>query len=108
YSEVFQRQAPLDIAFVAVKAGPALCENLALCYWAGKEPTVDVFNTAEQFKTGARSDAGLVAQIRGHYFHVIQLDSLDDFALGPHVHAALNAAYRVDHIDDNGAFLVPR
>jgi hypothetical protein len=33
---------------------------------------------------------------------------METFPLGVKVQAAMNAAYRVDHIDDNGVFLVPR
>ena len=108
YSEGFQRQAGPDIAFLTLARGPTLCESLSLCYWAGKPATLDVFNTAEAFKTGARSDEGLAAQIRQRKFAAIQMDSLTDFALGARVRGALETAYRVDHIDDNGVFLVPR
>ena len=108
YTEGFQKQAPLDSAFIAVRPGPALCEMLSLCYWAGKPAEADMFNLSEQFKTGTRSDDALAGLIRAHYFQIVQLDSLDAFPLGAKVHAAMNAAYRVDHIDDNGVFLVPR
>jgi len=108
FTEAFQRQATPDIAFLALHDGPALCETLALCYWAGKSATVDVFNMSEQFKTGARSDDTLAAQLGQRKFKSLQFTSLSDFALGPKIHQALKAAYRVDHIDDNGAFLVPR
>ncbi len=105
YGESFQRQAPLDTAFIAVRAEPVLCEQLSLCYWAGKSGAVDVFNTAQGFKTGARTEDGLVKRIAARDFTVLQLESLD--SLGPKIHAALKKSYRVHHIDDNGAFLVP-
>lgn len=108
YTEGFQRQGPLDVAFVAVGRGPALCEELALCYWANKAAEVDVFNVSEQFKTGARSADALAALMRTRHFGVIQVASLEPFALGPAARAALAAGYRVHHIDDNGVFLVPR
>jgi len=108
YTEGFQKQAPLDSAFIAVRSGPALCEMLSLCYWADKPAEADMFNLSEQFKTGTRSDDVLTRLIRAHYFHVVQLDSLDAFPLGSKVKAAMEAAYRVDHIDDNGVFLVPK
>ena len=108
YTEIFQRQAPLDIGQLAVAHGPALCEQLSLCYWAGKPAEVDVFNMSEQILTSTRKADGLAQLVRAHRFGIIQLDSLEPFTLGPKVHQALNAAYRVHHIDDNGVFLVPR
>ena len=108
YTEGFQKQAPLDSAFIAVRSGPALCEMLSLCYWADKPAEADLFNLSEQFKTGARSDEQLAGLMRARFFHVVQLDSLDAFPLGIKVKTAMDAAYRVDHIDDNGVFLVPR
>lgn len=108
YTEIFQRQAPLDIGQLTVARGPALCEQLSLCYWAGKPAEVDVFNMSEQILTGGRKADGLAQLVRDHRFGIIQLDSLKPFALGPKVHQALNAAYRVHHINDNGVFLVPK
>ena len=68
YTEAFQKQAPLDIAFLEIGRGPALCEMLSLCYWAGKRAEVDVFNVGEQFLTGARSDDGLAGLVRAQPF----------------------------------------
>src|SRR5581483_3229139 len=89
YSEAFQRQAPADIALIAGSPGPALCEQLSLCYWAGKPAGVDVFNMSEQFRTGVRRPDGLAALVRSRQFAVIQLDSLEPFPLGPKVRQAL-------------------
>ena len=108
YKEMFRRQAGPDIAFIALRRGPALCEDLALCYWAGKEPMVDVFNMSEAFAAGARSNADLVRQLQAREFSALEFYSLAPFALGPKVRATLLANYRVDHEDDNGVFLVRR
>ena len=97
-----------DIDFLKAHRGPALCEMLSLCYWAGKPPAIDVFNLGQAFATGARSDQALIAQIAHGDFGVLQFDSLDEFALGPRVKAAVLARYRVDHQSDDGVFLVPR
>jgi hypothetical protein len=108
YREMFRRQAAPDIAFIALHRGPAACEDLALCYWADKEPMVDVFNMSEAFAAGARSDADLVRRLQAREFSTLEFYSLTPFALGPKVRATLLANYRVDHEDDNGAFLVRR
>jgi Dolichyl-phosphate-mannose-protein mannosyltransferase len=100
--------AQQDIAFVEAHPGRALCETLSYCYWAGKNPEVDVFNTGQQFATGARSDADLIRRIDAHDFSVMEFDTLEPFALGPHVKAAALKAYRTDHVGDDGVWLVPK
>ncbi len=97
-----------NIAFLRAHKGPALCEELSLCYWAGKKAEVDVFNIGEAFKTGALSDDLLVSLLKDKYYAAIQFDSLEPFALTKRVHDVLLANYRVAHTDDNGVFLVPR
>ncbi|HTW34156.1 MAG TPA: glycosyltransferase family 39 protein [Rhizomicrobium sp.] len=97
-----------DIAFIRARPGPALCEMLSFCYWAGKPAEVDVFNTGQQFAAGHRSDADLIRRIDTHDFSVMEFDTLEPFALGVGVKAAVLKAYRIDHTDDDGVFLVPR
>jgi hypothetical protein len=97
-----------DITMMASRPGPALCEMQSFCYWAGKPPAVDVFNVGQQFDTGARSDAELVAQIDARRFGVIQFDPDSPYSLGENVHNAMARAYRPQHEDDFGSFYVPR
>jgi Glycosyltransferase family 87 len=110
WDDVWQRPQTAEpgIAFLKSRPGPALCEMLSLCYWAGKRAEVDTFNTGQAFATGARSDAALIALIAARRYRVMEFDSLDDFALGPRVKQAVLANYRIDHEDDDGVFLVPR
>ena len=100
--------AKQDITFLRAHNGSALCETLAYCYWAGKAPEVDVFNTGQQFATHSRSDDELVQTIAAHRFAALQFDSYSPFALGGRVRIAVDRAYRVDHANDDGVFLVPR
>jgi hypothetical protein len=100
--------AQADIAFLNVRHGPALCEMLSLCYWAVKVEEADVFNLGQAYATRARRDNELIDRIAIRRYAVIEFDSLDDFALTPRVKQALLHAYRVDHADDEGVFLVPR
>lgn len=97
-----------DIGFLRAHKGPAICETLAFCYWAGKPPEVDVFNTGQQFATHMRDDGALIRQIDARRFAAIQFDTMSPFALGGHVRRVVDRAYRVDHANDDGVFLVPR
>jgi hypothetical protein len=100
--------AQQDIRFLRDHRGPALCETLAYCYWAGKAAEIDVFNTGQQFATHARRDGALIQSIADHRFAAVQLDTLSPFALGSSVQRALDRGYRIDHVNDDGIFLVPR
>jgi len=106
FQPAFRHQAASDIAFLKRHDGPAICEELALCYWAGKDASVDVFNMGEAFATGARSDRPLIDNISHCRFAAMQFDSLAPFALGAKAHDALLAHYRIDHQNDDGIFLV--
>jgi hypothetical protein len=105
FGEAFAREAPIDIDFLRAYPGPALCEDLTLCYWAGKTAPVDVFNISEAIRTGARRDADLAHLLEAQYFGSIVISSMTPFALGPHLRQIMLDRYRVLYADDNGAFL---
>ncbi len=105
FTHAFRAQSATDIAFLKSRPGPALCDQLSLCLWAGKAAEVDVFNIGEQIKTGTRNPAPLAQMIAARRFATLQLDDLD--ALGPQVRSAIAAHYRIQHSDDNGSFLIP-
>ena len=106
HTRAFALQSAGDITFLKTHPGPALCDQLSLCLWAGKSAEIDVFNIGEAFKTGTRDPAALTALVESRHFAVLQMENRD--ALGPQVSAAIARAYRTDHSDDNGTFLVPR
>jgi hypothetical protein len=106
FTRDFAVQSARDIAFLKSRPGPALCDQLSLCLWAGKAAEMDVFNVGEQILARARDPAPIAALIAGRSFGVLQLQ--DPGALGPQVAAAIAKNYRADHNDDNGFFLVPR
>jgi len=105
FSPDFRAQSARDIAFLKSRPGPALCDQLSLCLWAGKGAEVDVFNIGEQIKTGIRNPSDLRRMIAGRCFSVLQLQELD--ALGEPVRCEIQQHYRADHGDDNGTFFTP-
>jgi hypothetical protein len=106
FTRAFRAQSAADIAFLRAHPGPALCEQLSLCLWAGKTAEIDVFNIGEAIKSGARDPAPLIDMLARHRFAALQLEGTDAF--GPRVQAAIAQNYRPDHSDDNGSFLIPR
>lgn len=105
FSTGFRAQARADIAFIKSRPGPALCQDLALCQWAGKPAQVDVFHIGQQIKTGARDPNPLTRMIAARHFTSLQLNDLD--AMGVQLREAIAANYRVDHRSANGTFLIP-
>jgi hypothetical protein len=101
----FRSQSARDIAFLKSRPGPALCDQLSLCLWAGKGAQADVFNVGEQIKTGTRDPSPLAQMIAEHRFAVLQLSDLN--ALGGSVRKEIETHYRADHSDDNGTFFTP-
>jgi hypothetical protein len=112
-----------DIAFLRSRSGPVACEMLSLCYWAGKPAEVDFFNLSQATLKGARTDDALISRINAREFGAIQVLSLDNVretgaaqsvpgGINPpfstRVRDAMERAYRVDHEDENGLFMVPR
>jgi hypothetical protein len=53
--------------------GAALCDNLLLCFAAGKPLLVDPFNTRQMILTGRLDEASLVGDIARHRFAIIEL-----------------------------------
>jgi hypothetical protein len=83
------------IARIAASPGPAACETLALCYWAGKPFAIDWFNlTQDMLVHGA--DARRLAPFGAHAFGVVQIvpGSPIHGGRGDPVTAAALAAYR--------------
>lgn len=96
--------ARAQIALLRDAKGPAICEMLSLCYWAGKPAAVDVFNIEQAYLTGARSDKELVQALEARRFAIVQLEELSPFPLTPNVRRALNANYRIVRQDDDRVF----
>jgi hypothetical protein len=99
--------AQRDIAFVEAHAGPALCEDPALCYWAGKPAQVDVWGFGQALAKHARSEAALTSLLDAQCFSVIERNSRSAFIRSAKIRSSLGRHYKQDHADPLGIFLVP-
>jgi len=99
--------ADRDVEFLRRHDGPTLCEDLALCFWAGKPVEVDFFNTQQRLHGGWNGADELVRLVEMRQFGVVQTD-LSTRSLGPRFEEALRRAYRVDYAGSNGRFWIPR
>jgi hypothetical protein len=96
-----------DIAFIKDHAGPALCEELALCFWADKSVEVDIFSVQQRIRGASTLSADLVRLLDMRYFAVVQLDT-ESRPLGQPFDEALLRNYRVNHETLKGRLLVPQ
>jgi hypothetical protein len=101
-----------DVDYLSAHEGPALCETLALCFWAGKPEAVDLFNSRQAFWAGRADEQQLVAKIERREFAVVQLISIyknrNDLRVSNGLASALLRDYVVDRASANGVFLRPR
>jgi hypothetical protein len=95
-----------DVAFLAARDGPALCDRPDLCYWAGKPFEVDWFNTGQRILSGALGPEVLVDLIEQEYFAVLLLK--DTSALPRSVREQIQLHYEVARRKPGWVFMVPR
>jgi hypothetical protein len=106
-----------DVAFLQVQDGPVLCNEPALCFWAGKPFAVDLWGYEEAVAVGARDGHELLSAIAARRYAALQLGPASN-ALGAvpeadpkwsrKVSAAIAANYRVAYTSFNGTFWVPK
>jgi hypothetical protein len=96
-----------DIAFIRGRPGPALCEDLALCYWAGKPVEADIFNVRQRSRYEWWRVETLIRRVQAREFSTAQFEE-NGRSLGPQFEEAVRANYRIDHSSEFGGFWVPR
>jgi len=101
-----------DVAYLAARPGPAVCETLALCFWAGKPPGVDLFNSQQLFRSGRADPERFLERAARGELGVVQLTGIapnrDDDRVSGQLSHALQLHYVVDRVSGNGVFLRPR
>jgi hypothetical protein len=86
------------VRLLAERPGPALCENPALCYWAGKPFELDPLNFEEGVAAGTKDEGIVLRRIASGYYTVIEFPPADPAQsgyLGPRLTAAAAEHYRV-------------
>jgi hypothetical protein len=97
-----------QIAFLHSRPGPAMCERLALCYWAGKAAEVDMFNFVQAVETGRRKQAELIRLLDERYFLTVEIGPAPRLGELADVMAAIARNYRVVRRSGDGTMLIPR
>lgn len=98
-----------DIRYLSDTQGPAMCETLALCYWADKTFEVDFFMTGQKIKAGVIDRSKLTKLIESGYFSVIQIshNSGQSDRFDAAVNRTISNNYHIDRKSTfSGVFLV--
>ena len=67
-----QKQFNLEADFLRSHPGPAICESLMRCYYAGKPYLFDPFNATSLITLGKLDDGAMLSRIANKEFSVIQ------------------------------------
>jgi hypothetical protein len=99
--------AERDVALIASWPGPAFCEDLALCFWAGKPPEVDVFNLQQRVRHDASAREALLRLVDDRHYGVVQLNDVAPL-FGPAFLDVLNRRYIIIASRPASVVLAPR
>ena len=95
-----------DVRFLTAQPGAVFCETLALCFWAGSPPEVDLFGWATGVRSGRSRPEDLEALLAAHHFAAVQVEPPG--RIDSRFYDVLARNYRLHHVDRFGSFLVPR
>ena len=95
-----------DVRFLTTQPGAVFCETLALCFWAGTPPEVDLFGWAVGVRSGSSRPEDLEALLAAHHFAAVQVEPPG--RIDSRFYDVLARNYRLHHVDRFGSFLVPR
>ena len=104
-----------DVAYERMHAGPAICEDLSLCAFAGKALEYDPFGARERILKDAAAATPIIQDLQRHRFQTVQMDASPaevitgaDRALFPEQFMRpLLANYHIDRRTRERAFFVP-
>jgi hypothetical protein len=104
------------VDFLKARPGPALCEDMLLCYQAGKPMLYDAFFVDSQIRVGRLDGSDVARTIASGQFRTIEIDLAGNEILQPFrrlrftkaVMLALTERYRPQVRATNFAILVPK
>ena len=108
-----ERRFDEDVALLHSRMGPALCESLLRCYFAGKPYLYDPFNATRLIRFG-KLDAGVIVQeVRRQRYGTIQFDEpirdqRDSERFDPAILAAIEENYVLALEHKDGVIYVPK
>ncbi len=107
-----QRDSERDIATIAQYPDPVWCQTVALCYWAGKEWSLDWFGARQKLKAGIISERALLDPIEQRRITLLQIELRSQtqpfFVFPVAIERAIQENYSVVRASSSRAILEPR
>jgi hypothetical protein len=112
-----ERRFGEEVAFLRQQPGPALCESLLRCYYAGKPYVYDPFNASRFMEQGKLDPGVMVDQLRKQEFGAIQMkgsvtgkleDARDRERFPEPILEAIDAYYHPGFENGYGTIYVPK
>lgn len=102
-----------EVAQLRLQPGPALCESLLRCYFAGKPYVYDPFNATRLIDFGKLDGGVVVEDLRNHKYGAVQFDGpLDEEIRSERFVGAILNAVRESYVlaseNDDGEIYVPK
>ena len=112
-----ERLFALRVDFLRRQPGPALCESLLTCYYAGKRYIYEPQNATRFIAQGKLDPAVMVNRLRNHEFGAVQMDyGIQAKLSGPRpdrnfavpILLAVQAYYSPGYVDREGTIYLPK
>jgi hypothetical protein len=107
-----QHEAARDIATIARHPDPVACQTVVLCYWAGREWSLDWFAARQKLKAGIISERALLNPIERHQLTMLQIEARSRtppyFVFPERIESAIDEHYTVVQTSVHGLLLEPR
>jgi hypothetical protein len=96
------------VALLRAAQGPAICEDLLLCYEAGKTMDYDPYYVRDQILIGRVREADVLAMLSAHHYAAIQMGGRDEGRFTPAFMRVLGAQYRPVMTGPDYSVFMPR
>jgi hypothetical protein len=107
-----RHEAARDIATIAQHPDPVACQTVVLCYWAGKEWSLDWFASRQKLKAGIIPEQALLGPIERHQLTMLQIEPRSRtppyFVFPERIESAIEEHYTVVQTSPHGLLLEPR
>jgi hypothetical protein len=96
-----------DASFVERINGPALCENILMCYFGKKDFQYDPFLVREMIVNHSIDEDEVLRKIESSHFSVIQLENIESGSFTKNIQRSLGRYYKLVRRTGNRAFYIP-
>lgn len=108
-----EKRFHLETTYLRARSGPALCESLLRCYFAGKPYVYDPFNATRLIEAGRLNETAMVDDLRSQRYGAVQFDypieqEKNSERWTSAIVAAIEANYVPALVNQDGEIYVPK